>query len=100
MEWTYTHLLLPILNVLYIPCDWILGWSEHFPPIVSISIFLTGSAVPLVFPPSTSSSKMAGGREASISPSALATWSVGSKPPPRLPPILIGFRDGQPARFP
>jgi uncharacterized membrane protein (DUF106 family) len=50
MEWTYTHLLLPLLNVLYIPCDWMLGWTERFSPIVSISIVgvISGVAVILV----------------------------------------------------
>lgn len=38
MEWIYTHLLLPLLNVLYIPCDWVLGWVERFSPVVSISV--------------------------------------------------------------
>jgi uncharacterized membrane protein (DUF106 family) len=50
MDWTYTHLLLPLLNVLYLPCDWMLGWTEHFSPIVSISIVgvISGVAVILV----------------------------------------------------
>lgn len=38
MEWIYVHLLLPLLDVLYHPCDWCLGWVEQFSPIVSISI--------------------------------------------------------------
>lgn len=47
MEWIYTHLLVPLLNVLYIPCDWVLGWVERFSPIVSISIVgvISGIAV-------------------------------------------------------
>jgi len=47
MEWLYLHLLLPLLNVLYHPCDWLLGWVEHFPPVVSISIVgvISGVAV-------------------------------------------------------
>jgi uncharacterized membrane protein (DUF106 family) len=47
MEWIYLHLLVPLLNVLYYPCDWFLGWVEHFPPIISISIVgvISGVAV-------------------------------------------------------
>ncbi|MBV8881208.1 MAG: hypothetical protein JO332_14680, partial [Planctomycetaceae bacterium] len=47
MEWIYIHLLTPLLNVLYVPCDWILGWVEHFRPAVSISIVgvISGVAV-------------------------------------------------------
>ncbi|HLY12130.1 MAG TPA: hypothetical protein VKW04_22705 [Planctomycetota bacterium] len=47
MEWIYLHLLLPILTVLYYPCDWLLAWVEHFPPVVSISIIgvISGVAV-------------------------------------------------------
>lgn len=47
MEWVYLNLLTPLLNVLYVPCDWILGWVEHFPPAVSISIVgvISGIAV-------------------------------------------------------
>ncbi len=50
MEWIYTHALLPLLNVLYVPCDWVMGWSSHFPPVVSISIVgvLSGIAVIVV----------------------------------------------------
>ncbi len=47
MEWIYIHLLTPLLNILYYPCDWVLGWVELFPPIVSISIVgvISGVAV-------------------------------------------------------
>ena len=50
MDWIYTHLLLPVLGVLYVPCDWTLGWTEHFSAIVSISIVgvISGVAVILV----------------------------------------------------
>jgi len=50
MDWFYTHVLVPILNVLYVPCDWILGWTEHFAPVLSISIVgvISGVAVILV----------------------------------------------------
>jgi uncharacterized membrane protein (DUF106 family) len=50
MDWIYTRLLLPLLNVLYFPCDWMLGWTEHFAPVVSISIVgvISGVAVILV----------------------------------------------------
>lgn len=50
MEWIYTHLLVPVLNVLYVPCDWLLGWTERFSPVVSISIVgvISGIAVILV----------------------------------------------------
>lgn len=47
MEWFYLHVLTPILNVLYVPCDWVLGWVGYFPPLVSISIvgIVSGIAV-------------------------------------------------------
>src|SRR5436190_2414540 len=48
MEWFYLHVLVPILNVLYVPCDWLLGWTEHFSPIVSISIVSVLSGVAMV----------------------------------------------------
>src|SRR5258705_10153803 len=50
MEWIYTHVLVPVLNVLYIPCDWLLGWTEIFPPVWSITIvaILSGVAMVLV----------------------------------------------------
>jgi uncharacterized membrane protein (DUF106 family) len=47
MEWIYNTLLMPVLNVLYYPCDWLLGWTLYFPPLVSISIVgvISGIAV-------------------------------------------------------
>lgn len=47
MEWIYNTLLVPVLNILYYPCDWLLGWSLYFPPVVSISIvgLISGVAV-------------------------------------------------------
>lgn len=47
MEWIYIHLLTPLLGVLYVPCDWVLGWVERFSPVVSISIvgLISGFAV-------------------------------------------------------
>jgi uncharacterized membrane protein (DUF106 family) len=45
MEWFYLHVLVPVLNVLYYPCDWTLLWTAHFPPIVSISIVAVVSGV-------------------------------------------------------
>jgi len=47
MEWIYLHLLLPLLDLLYVPCDWVLGWVERFSPVVSISIvgLISGFAV-------------------------------------------------------
>ena len=50
MEWFYLQVLVPVLDVLYVPCDWLLGWTEHFSPIVSISIVsvLSGLAMVLV----------------------------------------------------
>ena len=46
MEWIYTHLLVPLLNVLYVPCDWMLGWTERFSPVVSITIVAVLSGLP------------------------------------------------------
>ena len=48
MEWIYLHVLVPVLNVLYVPCDWVLGWTENFSPIVSISIVSVLSGVAMV----------------------------------------------------
>ncbi len=48
MEWFYLHVLVPVLDVLYVPCDWLLGWTEHFSPIVSISIVSVLSGVAMV----------------------------------------------------
>jgi uncharacterized membrane protein (DUF106 family) len=48
MEWIYTHLLVPLLNVLYVPCDWLLGWAGLFSPIVSISIVAVISGLAMV----------------------------------------------------
>ena len=50
MEWIYLHVLVPILEVLYIPCDWILGATSHLPPFWSITIVgvLSGVAMVLV----------------------------------------------------
>jgi uncharacterized membrane protein (DUF106 family) len=47
MEWIYIHLLTPLLSVLYVPCDWVLGWVERYSPVVSISIvgLISGFAV-------------------------------------------------------
>jgi len=47
MEWIYTTLLMPVLSLFYYPCDWLLGWSLYFPPVVSISIVgvISGVAV-------------------------------------------------------
>jgi uncharacterized membrane protein (DUF106 family) len=38
MEWFYLHVLVPILEVLYVPCDWILGALSRLPPFWSITI--------------------------------------------------------------
>jgi hypothetical protein len=50
MEWVYLHVLVPVLDVLYIPCDWILGATSRLPPIASITIVgvLSGVAMALV----------------------------------------------------
>lgn len=50
MDWVYNHLLLPVLNVLYVPCDWVLGWTARFSPVVGISIVgvISGLAIILV----------------------------------------------------
>lgn len=47
MEWFYNHVLLPVLSIFYYPCDWLLGWTLYFPPVVSISIvgLISGIAV-------------------------------------------------------
>lgn len=50
MEWFYLHVLVPVLDVLYVPCDWILGASSRLPPIASITLVgvLSGVAMALV----------------------------------------------------
>jgi len=50
MEWFYLHVLVPVLDVLYIPCDWILGVTSHLPPLWSITIVgvISGIAMALV----------------------------------------------------
>jgi uncharacterized membrane protein (DUF106 family) len=48
MEWFYLHVLVPILEVFYIPCDWILGASSRLPPIASITLVGVISGVAMV----------------------------------------------------
>lgn len=48
MDWIYTHVLLPVLSVLYIPCDWVLGWTERFSPVTAITIVGVISAIALI----------------------------------------------------
>lgn len=48
MEWFYLHVLVPVLNVLYLPCDWMLLWSSRLPPIASITISSVVSGVAMV----------------------------------------------------
>jgi len=50
MEWFYLNVLVPVLNVLYVPCDWILGASSHLPPFWSITVVgvISGIAMALV----------------------------------------------------
>jgi uncharacterized membrane protein (DUF106 family) len=50
MEWFYLHVLVPVLDVLYVPCDWILGATSYLPPIASITIVgvISGIAMVLV----------------------------------------------------
>lgn len=48
MDWFYTHVLLPVLNVLYVPCDWVLGWTERFSPIAAITIVGVISALAII----------------------------------------------------
>jgi len=48
MEWFYLHVLVPVLNVLYHPCDWTLLWTSRFPPIASITIVGVISGVAMV----------------------------------------------------
>ena len=50
MEWFYLNVLVPVLNVLYVPCDWILGVSSHLPPFWSITVVgvISGIAMALV----------------------------------------------------
>jgi len=48
MDWIYTHVLLPVLGVLYVPCDWVLGWTERFSPFVAITIVGVISALAII----------------------------------------------------
>lgn len=48
MDWIYTHVLLPVLGVLYVPCDWVLGWTERFSPVMAITIVGVISALAII----------------------------------------------------
>jgi uncharacterized membrane protein (DUF106 family) len=50
MGWIWEHVLVPLLEVLYVPCDWLLGWSAAFGPVIGVSIVgvISGAAVILV----------------------------------------------------
>jgi uncharacterized membrane protein (DUF106 family) len=50
MEWFYLHVLVPVLDVLYVPCDWVLGASSRLPPFWSITLVgvLSGVAMAMV----------------------------------------------------
>jgi uncharacterized membrane protein (DUF106 family) len=50
MEWFYLHVLVPVLEILYIPCDWIFGVLSHLPPFWSITIIgvISGLAMAMV----------------------------------------------------
>ena len=50
MEWFYLHVLVPVLDILYVPCDWILGVTSHLPPFWSITVvgILSGVAMAMV----------------------------------------------------
>ena len=48
MDWIWTHVLLPVLNVLYVPCDWVLGWTERFSPAVAITTVGVISALAII----------------------------------------------------
>jgi uncharacterized membrane protein (DUF106 family) len=38
MAWIYTHLLLPVLGILYVPLDWILGWTAHLSAAWAVTV--------------------------------------------------------------
>jgi uncharacterized membrane protein (DUF106 family) len=50
MEFLWTRILLPVLELLYLPCDWVLGWCSRFGPVTGVAIVgvLSGVAVILV----------------------------------------------------
>jgi hypothetical protein len=38
MAWLIRHVLLPTLGILYVPCDWLLGWSLYLPATVAVAV--------------------------------------------------------------
>lgn len=50
MEWFYLKVLVPVLDLLYVPCDWLLGATSHLPPFWSITVVgvISGIAMVLV----------------------------------------------------
>lgn len=49
MMWFYFVCLDPIFRVLYVPCDWVLGWVANLPPVAAIAVvgLFTGLGVNL-----------------------------------------------------
>jgi len=49
MFWLYTNCVLPLLRALYVPLDWLLGWTTLLSPVVALVIVgaLTGLAINL-----------------------------------------------------
>jgi len=45
MFWFYMHCLLPVLHALYLPLDWVLGWTTLISPLVALIV--TGAATGL-----------------------------------------------------
>lgn len=46
----YSDYLLPLLRVIYVPFDWILGWTSYLPPVAAIVVvgLLSGLAIILI----------------------------------------------------
>ena len=38
MAWFFSHVLLPLLGILYVPCDWLLGWVLYLPVAAAVAV--------------------------------------------------------------
>lgn len=50
MDGILNDVLLPVLNILYKPCDWLLGWTALFGPVAAIALVgvISGAAITLL----------------------------------------------------
>ncbi len=48
MDWIWNQLLVPLLDVLYVPCDWMLGWSSRFGAVAGVTIVGVVSGIAVI----------------------------------------------------